>query len=61
MGSVDTVHQEEGWLRSYVHGLPQVEQVNDEEPLPLPCIDDLFDQMQGGSSFSKIDLRSGFH
>jgi hypothetical protein len=27
----------------------------------LPRIDDLFDQMKGGSVFSKIDLRSGYH
>ncbi|GKE75211.1 hypothetical protein Tco_1537252, partial [Tanacetum coccineum] len=28
---------------------------------PLLMIDDLFDQLQGSSVYSKIDLRSGYH
>jgi hypothetical protein len=28
---------------------------------PLPCIEDLFDQMRGARVFSKTDLRLGYH
>ncbi|GJV49795.1 putative reverse transcriptase domain-containing protein [Tanacetum coccineum] len=28
---------------------------------PLPWIDDLFDQLQGSSVYSKVDLQSGYH
>nr|GFB39726.1 putative reverse transcriptase domain-containing protein [Tanacetum cinerariifolium] len=28
---------------------------------PLPRFDDLFDQLQGSSVYSKIDMRSGYH
>ncbi|GJW18012.1 putative reverse transcriptase domain-containing protein [Tanacetum coccineum] len=53
-------------------GLPPVRQIDvlsDQElnkltiknRYPLPRIDDLFDQLQGSSVYSKIDLRSGYH
>ena len=28
---------------------------------PIPCIEDIFDRLQGSSYFSRIDLKSGYH
>ena len=39
----------------------QVNKVTVKNKYPLPRIDDLFDQLQGACTFSKIDLRSGYH
>ncbi|GJT90629.1 putative reverse transcriptase domain-containing protein [Tanacetum coccineum] len=40
----------------------QLQELADRENrYPLPRIDDLFDQVQGLSVYSKIDLRSGYH
>ncbi|GJY65911.1 putative reverse transcriptase domain-containing protein [Tanacetum coccineum] len=43
--SSDIVHQKEGWILQDVHRQPRIEHTNREEPLPLPSIDDLFDQV----------------
>ena len=39
----------------------QLNKVTIKNKYPLSRIDDLFDQLQGSSFFSKIDLRSGYH
>ena len=39
----------------------QLNKVTVKNKYPLPCIDDLFDQLQGVCTFSKIDLRYGYH
>ncbi|GJQ99462.1 putative reverse transcriptase domain-containing protein [Tanacetum coccineum] len=39
----------------------ELNQLTMKNRYPLPRIDDLFDQLQGSSVYSKIDLRSGYH
>ncbi|GJU47542.1 putative reverse transcriptase domain-containing protein [Tanacetum coccineum] len=40
---------------------PELNKLTVKNRYPLPKIDDLFDQLQGLSVYSKIDLRSGYH
>ena len=39
----------------------QLNKVTIKNKYPIPCIDDLFDQVQGACVFSKIDLRFCYH
>ena len=39
----------------------ELNKVTMKNKYPLPRLDDLFDQLQGASIFSKINLRSGYH
>jgi len=52
--------KKDGSLRMYID-YRQLNKVTIKNKYPLPRIDDLFDQLQGVSYFSKIDLWSGYH
>nr|GEZ19585.1 reverse transcriptase [Tanacetum cinerariifolium] len=46
---------------SYTKTQEELNKLTVKNRYPLPRIDDLFDQLQGSSIYSKIDLRSGYH
>jgi len=54
------VKKKDGSLRLCID-YRQLNQVTIKNKYPLLRIDDLFDQLQGSSIFSKIDLRTGYH
>ena len=54
------VKKKDGTMRLCVD-YRQLNKVTIKNRYPLPIIDDLFDQLQGTSVFSKIDLRLGYH
>ena len=54
------VRKKDGSLRLCVDYC-QLNKVTVRNKYPLPRIDDLFDQLQGASYFSKIDLRSRYY
>lgn len=54
------VKKKDGGLRLFID-YRELNQVTVKNKYPLPQIDDLFDQLKGVGSFSKIDLQSGYH
>ena len=54
------VKKKDGNLRRCIY-YRQLIKVTIKNKYPLPRIDDLFDQLQGSSFFSKIDLCLGYH
>ncbi|KAH0636443.1 hypothetical protein KY289_036358 [Solanum tuberosum] len=57
---VSFVRKKDGSLRMCID-YRQLNKITIKNKYPLLRIDDLFDQLQGPSCFSKMDLRSGYH
>ncbi|GKB20709.1 putative reverse transcriptase domain-containing protein [Tanacetum coccineum] len=56
LGELGLVRQEGKWIISSVHDYRELNKLTVKNRYPLPRIDDLFDQLQGSSVYSKIDL-----
>ncbi|GJS61085.1 putative reverse transcriptase domain-containing protein [Tanacetum coccineum] len=58
--SIHSSRKSDGSLRM-LHNYRELNKLTVKNRYPLPRIDDLFNQLQGSSVYSKIDLRSGYH
>lgn len=54
------VKKKEGIMRLFID-YRQLNKVSIHSECPLPCIEDLFDQLQSIKVFSKINLRLRYH
>ncbi|GJZ99909.1 putative reverse transcriptase domain-containing protein [Tanacetum coccineum] len=60
-GATGTSGATTGTYGQRLHKTKELNKLTVKNRYPLPRIDDLFDQLQGSSIYSKIDLRSGYH
>nr|GFB76617.1 retrovirus-related Pol polyprotein from transposon 17.6 [Tanacetum cinerariifolium] len=61
MGSSGPIRQKKDGSFRMCIDYREINKLTVKNRYPLPSIDDLFDQLQGYSVYSKIDLRSGYH
>ena len=54
------IKKKDGFLRMYIY-YRQLNKVTIKNKYSIPRIDELFEQLQGASHFSKIDLSSGYN
>ncbi|GJX44295.1 putative reverse transcriptase domain-containing protein [Tanacetum coccineum] len=59
--STSTLENKDMEITATIDGKVKLNKLTVKNRYPLPRIDDLFDQLQGSSIYSKIDLRSGYH
>nr|GEW98461.1 putative reverse transcriptase domain-containing protein [Tanacetum cinerariifolium] len=61
MGSFGPIRQKKDESFRMCIDYREIKKLTVKNCYPLPRIDDLFDQLQGSSVYSKIDLKSGYH